>query len=362
MVGGVQSYPPETLGGHKQNLVYTKTKRKEQWPPQETGTDLPMSVWESPTEAWVSGGLARGQRLWQQQSWEAQCVAWVLLKEVAISPIIELLGRQVTNWKTIIPKKFSHCYENSRPHNRLPKGTENLQGTWLGRSADLIIEPPQDWGNRDSWRTHTKSCAHQDPGERSCDPTRDWARLACACLGVSGGGMGWQQPVTGSGTLTTTVLGGPACWHKSFFWRRWPLPPPRFGLRPDCRREHSPTHQQKIGLKTYWACPCPPEQDPVFPRASPFHQESCTSLLSSSIRGQTEWNHSHRKLTKLWTHGPQSCLTQWNYEPRHVGPPRTDESWWRVLTKRDPQEKGMANHISILALRTTWTVWKGKKI
>ena len=29
-----------------------------------------------------------------------------------------------------------------------------------------------------------------------------------------------------------------------------------------------------------------------------------------------------------------------------------DESWWRVLKKRGPLEKGMANHFSILALRT----------
>ena len=30
--------------------------------------------------------------------------------------------------------------------------------------------------------------------------------------------------------------------------------------------------------------------------------------------------------------------------------------------KRVPLEKGMANHFSILALRSPWTVWKGKKI
>ena len=46
----------------------------------------------------------------------------------------------------------------------------------------------------------------------------------------------------------------------------------------------------------------------------------------------------------------------------HVGVPNTDGSWWRVLTKCGPLEKGMANHVSILALRTPWTVWKGKKI
>ena len=34
----------------------------------------------------------------------------------------------------------------------------------------------------------------------------------------------------------------------------------------------------------------------------------------------------------------------------------------QVLTKHGPLEKGMANHFSIFALRTLWTVRKGKKI
>ena len=63
-----------------------------------------------------------------------------------------------------------------------------------------------------------------------------------------------------------------------------------------------------------------------------------------------------------WSHVPQPCLTQWNYEPCRVGLPKTNGSWWRVLTKHSPLEKGMANHFSILALKTPWTVRKGKKI
>ena len=35
-----------------------------------------------------------------------------------------------------------------------------------------------------------------------------------------------------------------------------------------------------------------------------------------------------------------------------VGPPTMDGSWWTVLTKCGPLEKGMENHFSILAL---WT-------
>ena len=33
--------------------------------------------------------------------------------------------------------------------------------------------------------------------------------------------------------------------------------------------------------------------------------------------------------------------TQWNCEPCHRGPSKTDASKWRVLTKRGPLEKGM---------------------
>ena len=46
--------------------------------------------------------------------------------------------------------------------------------------------------------------------------------------------------------------------------------------------------QQKIGLKIYWAWPYPSEQDPVSPTVSLSHQEASISLLSFSIRGQTE--------------------------------------------------------------------------
>ena len=45
-----------------------------------------------------------------------------------------------------------------------------------------------------------------------------------------------------------------------------------------------------------------------------------------------------------------------------MGPPKTGGSWWRGLTECGPLEKGMANHFSILALRTPWSVWKGKMI
>ena len=82
-----------------------------------------------------------------------------------------------------------------------------------------------------------------------------------------------------------------------------------------------------------------------------FHQRE------DSLKQQSQKNNQSDHTDK-----PQPCLTQWNYELCHVGPPKMDRSWWRVLTKRGPLEKGMANHFSILALRTPWTVWKHKTI
>ena len=50
----------QTLGGHKQNLVHTRTQEKGAVTPQETDPDLPVSVLGSPAEVWVGGGPAAG--------------------------------------------------------------------------------------------------------------------------------------------------------------------------------------------------------------------------------------------------------------------------------------------------------------
>ena len=51
----------QTLGGHKQNLAHIRSQEKEAVSPQETEPDLPVSVQESPAEAWVDSGLLWGQ-------------------------------------------------------------------------------------------------------------------------------------------------------------------------------------------------------------------------------------------------------------------------------------------------------------
>ena len=57
--------------------------------------------------------------------------------------------------------------------------------------------------------------------------------------------------------------------------------------------EHSPTHQQEIGVKVYW------EQDPVFPLVSLSHQEASISFLSFTIRGQIEGKSQSQKTNQI---------------------------------------------------------------
>ena len=54
----------QTLGGHKQNLVLTRSQKKGVVTPQETEPDLPVSVQESPVEAGstVACCLVRGTK------------------------------------------------------------------------------------------------------------------------------------------------------------------------------------------------------------------------------------------------------------------------------------------------------------
>ena len=143
----------QSLGGHTQNLLCTKTQDKGAVIPQETDPNLPVSVQESPVEAWVSGGLLKGQGT------ECSSVCMDLLNKVTIV------------------------------------------------------------------------------------------------------------------FITSTIV--------------WPQIKQQGG--------NSPAHQQKIGFKISWAWPHPSEQDWVLPSITLSHQEASLSLLSLSIRGQTEWKPQSQK-------------------------------------------------------------------
>ena len=72
-------------------------------------------------------------------------------------------------------------------------------------------------------------------------------------------------------------------------------PPPQFGLRSNNREGAQPCHSTENWFKCLLARPAPPEQD-RFPHLS--HQEASISLLSFSIRGQTERKPQSQKTNR----------------------------------------------------------------
>ena len=136
----------------------------------------------------------------------------------------------------------------------------------------------------DSWRAETKPCVHQDPEERSSQTHKRLTQTcllsvqkspAEACLG-SGLLQGQRHRVQ---QCTGPFQGG--C-HYLHYFRHSLISSQTTG------REHSPAHQQKIGLKFTEHGSTHQNQEPVSPTVSISRQEASVSLLSLHLRGQTE--------------------------------------------------------------------------
>ena len=159
------------------------------------------------------------------------------------------------------------------------------------------------WQSQAFWNSHyklkhpfldasqTALCAHQDPGEKSCDPTRDWPRLTCECPGVSGRDMDWRWPPAVLAALSAAVHAQNLLKEVAInlHYLHYSLVSGQ-----TAEREHSPSHQQKIGLKIYWAWPRPSEQD-RFPLSQSLPSGVLYKPLIFSIRGQTEWKPQSQK-------------------------------------------------------------------
>ena len=69
--------------------------------------------------------------------------------------------------------------------------------------------------------------------------------------------------------------------------------------------------------------------------------------------------NSHRKLTKLITR--TTLPNSMKLEPHHVGPPKMDVSWWRVLIKCGPLEKGIGKPLQYSCLESSMNSIKRQK-
>ena len=101
---------------------------------------------------------------------------------------------------------------------------------------------------------------------------------------------------------------------------------------------------------------------PLMPSLSAYHLTWFSLTLNVGYLFMADTAKCSRcSLPWTWDIASQLCLCA-IIAACTVEPPKTDGSWWRGLTQCGPLEKGIANHFSILALRTPWTIWKGKKI
>ena len=101
---------------------------------------------------------------------------------------------------------------------------------------------------------------------------------------------------------------------------------------------------------------------PLMPSLSAYHLTWFSLTLNVGYLFMADTAKCSRcSLPWTWDISSQLCLCA-IIAACTVEPPKTDGSWWRGLTQCGPLEKGIANHLIILALRTPWAVWKGKKV
>ena len=130
------------------------------------------------------------------------------------------LGEGHGYWRTTIPKRFSHCCESFRSHDRLPNpGTDNPLGIWVGRSGEFDYRTSTGL-MKQTLGGHKRNLVHTRTQEKVAVTPQ--ARFACECFRVSSREMGQQWPAVESEALAAAVLGEAAFCCKSF-WRRSPL-------------------------------------------------------------------------------------------------------------------------------------------
>ena len=122
-------------------------------------------------------------------------------------------------------------------------------------------------------------------------------------------------------------------------------------LRQNQRERTEPAKSTESWIKDLLSMAPPIRARPRFPYSQTLQSGNFHKPLILIHQKADRWKPQLKK-TNQSDHMDQPCLTQWNYEPWRVGPPKMDGSWCRVLTKCGPLDKGMANHFNILALRT----------
>ena len=161
-------------------------------------------------------------------------------------------------------------------------------------------------------------------------------------------GLQWGQ---GHWTQQSWELQGVLAWVLS----------KEFGLRPNYWEGTQPHPSAENWIKDLLSMALPMRARPRFPTASPSHQEASTASYPYHQRADGIKNHNHRKLIKLmtWIIALSKSMELWGMPCRATQDTRvmveSSDKMWSIAEENDKP-------FSILALRTPWTVWKGKMI
>ena len=185
----------------------------------------------------------------------------------------------------------------------LPQGLW-VQQTWVQHKPSWRrspLTPPQSCqnldrtGETDSGRAQTEPCVHQDPGDRSSDPTRDWSRLSHECPGISCRGVGWQWPAAGLRASSVAVHAWDLLKEVAIVFITsttvWPQVNNREGTQPHPSTENWIKDLQNIAP--------PIRTRPSFPLSQSLPSGSFHKPLTLLYQGRQTENHNHRKLTNL---------------------------------------------------------------
>ena len=148
----------------------------------------------------------------------------------------------------------------------------------------MITELPQDWRKRLLEGINNTVCPPGSKRKEQCPHKR----LSGTCMCMSKSLWRKHRSTVACCRVRDTEYNsaGISPFEGSCHYRHYPYRSLPSGQTTG--REHSPTHQQKIGLKIYRAWHCLSKQEPDSPTVSLSHQEASTSLLSLSIRKQIE--------------------------------------------------------------------------
>ena len=142
------------LLGHKQNFECTRIQKKGALTPQETESDLPVSVLESLAEAWVDSGLPQGQGLWMQDTWSHSLWHKPSWRRLPLTPPQSRqaddpqTAEQLYQINSCTVKKVLGPTTDFPISGDLAKGLRTSREFDFGGQWNLIIELTQDWRNR----------------------------------------------------------------------------------------------------------------------------------------------------------------------------------------------------------------------